>query len=58
MDPLALTTSELSQTIGMKKYSRYLQLSKITSGGGDDDLGDLMNGAIKKKLKIIPQNVR
>lgn len=56
MDPLALTSSELSKAISMKRYSRYLQLSKITPGS-DDDLANLMNGAIRKKLKIIPQNV-
>lgn len=57
MDPLALTSSELSQAIGMKRYSRYLQSSTITPGS-DDDLDNLMNGVIRKKLKIIPQNVR
>ncbi|MCD7468708.1 hypothetical protein HAX54_007126 [Datura stramonium] len=57
MDPLSLTSSELSQVIAMKRYSRYLQSSRITPGG-DDDLDNLMNGAIRKKLKIIPQNVR
>ncbi|XP_055835683.1 serine carboxypeptidase-like 51 [Solanum dulcamara] len=56
MDPLALTSSELSQAIGMKRYSRYLQSSRITPGG-DDDLDNLMNGVIRKKLKIIPKNV-
>lgn len=56
MDPLALTSSELSQSIGMKRYSRYLQLSRITPGS-DADLDNLMNGVIRKKLKIIPKNV-
>ncbi|XP_060169685.1 serine carboxypeptidase-like 51 [Lycium barbarum] len=56
MDPLALKSSGLSQTISMR-YSRYLQSSRITPGS-DGDLDSLMNDAIKKKLKIIPQNVR
>ncbi|XP_059314755.1 serine carboxypeptidase-like 51 [Lycium ferocissimum] len=56
MDPLGLKSSELSQTISMR-YSRYLQSSRITPGS-DGDLDSLMNDAIKKKLKIIPQNVR
>ncbi|CAN4119434.1 unnamed protein product [Withania somnifera] len=57
MDPLALTTTELPKSISMRRYSRYLQVSKITPGSNDDDLDNLMNGAIRKKLKIIPQNV-
>lgn len=57
MDPVALTSSELSQSIGMKRYSKYLQLSRITPGS-DGDIDDLMNGVIRKKLKIIPKNVR
>lgn len=57
MDPLSLTASELSQGISMKRYSRYLQSSKFTPGS-DVDLDSLMNGAVKKKLKIIPQNVQ
>ncbi|KAK4358647.1 hypothetical protein RND71_020876 [Anisodus tanguticus] len=56
MDPLALTSSELSQVIAVKRYSRYLQSSRITPGN-DVDLDSLMNGAIRKKLKIIPQTV-
>ncbi|PHT35080.1 Serine carboxypeptidase-like 51 [Capsicum baccatum] len=56
MDPLSLTSSELSKSIGMKRYSRYLQSSRINPGG-DDDLDNLMNGVIRKKLKIIPQNI-
>ncbi|PIN01238.1 Serine carboxypeptidase [Handroanthus impetiginosus] len=59
MDPVSLTAkSELSiEEIGMRRYSRYLN-SLRTSAVGDGDLDSLMNGEIKKKLKIIPSNVQ
>ncbi|XP_075519973.1 serine carboxypeptidase-like 51 [Primulina tabacum] len=57
MDPVSLTTSELSQHIAMKRYSRYLNSLRSTTGG-DVDIDSLMNGVIKKKLKIIPKNVQ
>ncbi|GFP93534.1 serine carboxypeptidase-like 51 [Phtheirospermum japonicum] len=50
MDPLASSTSSLLQTSPMKQYSTYL--SSIRG-----NLIGLMNGEIKKKLKIIPQNL-
>ncbi|KAL3849586.1 hypothetical protein ACJIZ3_011468 [Penstemon smallii] len=56
MDPVSLTTSELSQQIAIKRYSRYLNSFRSTPGG-DGDLYSLMNGEIKKKLKIIPRDV-
>ncbi|XP_073144282.1 serine carboxypeptidase-like 51 [Henckelia pumila] len=56
MDPVSLTTSELSQHIAMKRYSRYLNSLRSTAGG-DGDIDSLMNGVIKKKLKIIPKDV-
>ncbi|XP_010940510.1 serine carboxypeptidase-like 51 isoform X2 [Elaeis guineensis] len=54
-DPISASTSlEISEKLTMKKsYSTYLS-SKASSTGS---LDDLMNGIIKKKLKIIPQNV-
>lgn len=54
-DPLsASTNSEISEKLSMKKsYPTYLS-SKASSGSIDD----LMNGIIKRKLKIIPKNVR
>lgn len=56
MDPISLTTSELLQKTAIRRYSRYLNsLRGATSGVGD--LDSLMNGVIKKKLKIIPSNV-
>ncbi|XP_073282738.1 serine carboxypeptidase-like 51, partial [Primulina huaijiensis] len=57
MDPVSLTTSEQSQHIATKRYSRYLNSLRSTTGG-DVDIDSLMNGVIKKKLKIIPKNVQ
>ncbi|CAL5426430.1 unnamed protein product [Camellia sinensis] len=57
MDPVSLTASELSMGIAMKRYSRYLDSLKSSSPGGGVNLDSLMNGAIKKKLKI-PENVQ
>ncbi|CAH9097378.1 unnamed protein product [Cuscuta epithymum] len=56
MDPLSVVASELSQELALKRYSRYLE-SRSFSPGSDADLSKLMNGAIKKKLGIIPENV-
>ncbi|XP_020214914.1 serine carboxypeptidase-like 51 [Cajanus cajan] len=48
----------LYKEISMKRYSRYLTfLRSRSTPGGDNDLDELLNGAIKKKLKIIPENV-
>ncbi|PKA59380.1 Serine carboxypeptidase-like 51 [Apostasia shenzhenica] len=62
MDPLSVTASESmavaalsSVKRSLRGYSRYLS-SKAASSDGS--LEDLMNGVIKQKLKIIPQNVR
>ncbi|KAI3461351.1 hypothetical protein Pfo_018014 [Paulownia fortunei] len=58
MDPVSLTASELSsQHIATRRYSRYLNSLRSTPGG-DGDLDSLMNGEIKKKLKIIPRDVQ
>ncbi|KAL6967132.1 Serine carboxypeptidase-like 51 [Sarracenia purpurea var. burkii] len=57
MDPVSLTAAELSKGIAMRRYSRYLD-SLRPSPDGDGDLGSLMNGDIRKKLKIIPDNVK
>ncbi|KAL5809422.1 hypothetical protein ACOSQ3_030113 [Xanthoceras sorbifolium] len=47
--------------LGMDRYSRYLSTKKFsTSGAGGSssiDLDALMNGPVKKKLQIIPENV-
>ncbi|KAJ0021447.1 hypothetical protein Pint_32030 [Pistacia integerrima] len=57
MDPLSLTAAELSEKIAIKRYSRYLSYLKSATPDGDGDLDSLMNGQIKKRLKIIPENV-
>ncbi|XP_062016044.1 serine carboxypeptidase-like 51 isoform X1 [Rosa rugosa] len=58
MDPLSsLTTTEMN--VALKKYTRYLNSLRRSSlaPGGNGDLDTLMNGVIKRKLKIIPNNV-
>jgi len=46
-------SSPLSSSTGMKKYrSMYSMLL-----GPDDELDDLMNGPVRKKLGVIPSNV-
>lgn len=66
MDPVSSTAAELSEGVAMKRYSRYLDsLRRSSPGGGGGgrgagsggDIDSLMNGSIKKKLKIIPENV-
>lgn len=61
MDPVSSVTAiELSKkNIALNRYSRYLgSLRKSSlSPGGNGDLDTLMNGVIKRKLKIIPNNV-
>ncbi|KAK7257666.1 hypothetical protein RIF29_31806 [Crotalaria pallida] len=50
----------LSREISMKRYSKYLtskRSKQLSSPGGDGNVEDLLNGPIKKKLKIIPKNV-
>ncbi|GAV72105.1 Peptidase_S10 domain-containing protein [Cephalotus follicularis] len=56
MDPVSLTAIELSEGISMKRYSRYLD-SLRSSADGVVSFDDLMNVVIRKKLKIIPENV-
>ncbi|KAL2511171.1 Serine carboxypeptidase-like 51 [Abeliophyllum distichum] len=56
MDPVSMTASELKRQISIKRYSRYLNSLRLTPGG-DGDIDSLMNGPIKKKLKIIPDDV-
>lgn len=57
MDPVSVTASELSSGITTKRYARYLN-SLRPSPGGDGDLDNLMNLVLRKKLKIIPNNVQ
>ncbi|KAI0500572.1 hypothetical protein KFK09_018786 [Dendrobium nobile] len=61
MDPLGMTSAESavaaatlsSVKMTMRGYSRYLSSKTVSTVS----LDDLMNGAIKQKLKIIPKNV-
>jgi serine carboxypeptidase 1 len=59
MDPVSsLTAIEMSKGLAVNRYSRYLSSLRSTpDGGGDGDLDTLMNGVIKKKLQIVPENV-
>ncbi|KAK3043633.1 hypothetical protein RJ639_001695 [Escallonia herrerae] len=57
MDPVSLTADELSRGIAMKRYSKYLTSLRSSVGGDGDGLDTLLNGVIKKKLNIIPENV-
>lgn len=56
MDPVSMTATSLVGGGSRKSYSRYLDSLK-TSPGSNGDLDSLMNGAIRKKLAIIPNNV-
>ncbi|TXG58392.1 hypothetical protein EZV62_016221 [Acer yangbiense] len=53
-------TKQFKGLARIDRYSRYLSTkksSKADAGGSDVDLDSLMNGPIKKKLQIIPENV-
>ncbi|KAE8693043.1 Serine carboxypeptidase-like 51 [Hibiscus syriacus] len=53
MGPVPLTASEFSNGFfSVNRYSRYLSSLRVSPGNGEDDLDVLMNGVIKKKLKI------
>ncbi|KAJ0088375.1 hypothetical protein Patl1_32288 [Pistacia atlantica] len=60
-DPIGGTTSEeLKGSLGIDRYSKYLSTKKFSTadaGTQPVDLDKLMNGPIRKKLKIIPGNV-
>ncbi|KAI3846094.1 hypothetical protein MKW98_015463 [Papaver atlanticum] len=60
-DPLESTVTSLQSSkaaTSFQKYSTYLGTTQKFTPGGDGDVRTLMNGAIKAKLKIIPENVR
>ncbi|KAM5584312.1 serine carboxypeptidase-like 51 [Rosa sericea] len=60
MDPVSVATTEISQNLfALKRYTRYLNFLRHSSlaPGGNGDLDTLLNGVIKRKLKIIPNNV-
>jgi serine carboxypeptidase 1 len=60
-DSVTIAASELGllKEISMKRYSKYLTSlrTRYSTPGGDGDVDTLLNGVIKKKLKIIPENV-
>ncbi|KAL6506434.1 hypothetical protein OROGR_024615 [Orobanche gracilis] len=57
-DIASSTAAESSQLqTSMKRYSTYLSSLKPSPGGDGDRLDRLMNGEIKIKLRIIPENV-
>nr|ACU23564.1 unknown [Glycine max] len=47
----------LFKEVSMMRYSKYLSSKTSYLGSEDDDLERLLNGVIRKKLKIIPENV-
>ncbi|KAJ6815247.1 serine carboxypeptidase-like 51 isoform X2 [Iris pallida] len=52
-DPVSATSLALSESMRIRRYARYLSV-KASSAGSIDDL---MNGAIRKKLGVIPKDV-
>ncbi|KAB2606615.1 serine carboxypeptidase-like 51 [Pyrus ussuriensis x Pyrus communis] len=55
-DPVSSLAS-IRYNQGIEKYSIYLSSLRSSAGGGKGHLGSLLNGVIKKKLEIIPDNV-
>nr|KYP51815.1 Serine carboxypeptidase-like 51 [Cajanus cajan] len=47
---------KLFKEISMRRYSKHLTSTRY-SPGVNGDLNNLLNGVIKKKLKIIPENI-
>ncbi|RDX61164.1 Serine carboxypeptidase-like 51 [Mucuna pruriens] len=58
-DSATLNAMELGlfKEVAMLRYSKYLSAKSSFLGSEDDDIERLLNGIIKKKLKIIPENV-
>lgn len=54
---LSTAATALSTAASMKRYSTYLD-SKRISPDGNGDMDSFMNGVIKKKLKVIPENIK
>ena len=56
---LSATEMGLFKKIAMKRYSKYLTSVKSSPAGDGafDSLASLLNGVIRSKLKIIPENV-
>lgn len=60
-DPVVGISKERSKGLSKDRYSMYVEArfyrSAGATAGSSSDLYSLMNGLIKKKLKIIPRNV-
>jgi hypothetical protein len=57
---LSTTKKRLFNEISMRRYSKYLTSMKSSTVGNNNAieiLYTLLNGALKKKLKIIPHNL-
>ncbi|XP_021729852.1 serine carboxypeptidase-like 51 [Chenopodium quinoa] len=63
LDPLSTTTTTMTTNVGLSKklvfgrYSTYLSSLRSYPAGNEGGLGSLMDGPVRKKLKIIPDNV-
>ncbi|XP_058204154.1 serine carboxypeptidase-like 51 [Rhododendron vialii] len=58
-DLTASQSSEVPKSLMVEVYSKFIGAKTFSSvkGASSPDLGSLMNGPIKQKLKIIPNNV-
>ncbi|KAF9595047.1 hypothetical protein IFM89_036375 [Coptis chinensis] len=55
-DPIISSTSSVaSKATSVQRYSKHLYSFRPT--GAEDDVSILLNGAIREKLKIIPNNI-
>ncbi|XP_021627425.1 serine carboxypeptidase-like 51 isoform X2 [Manihot esculenta] len=51
------TRRQFSKEIALKKYSKYLKSARYIPGGNDDEESDFIN-KIRKKIKIIPDDIK
>lgn len=51
------TRRQFSKEIALKKYSKYLKSVRYIPGGNDDEESDFIN-KIRKKIKIIPDDIK
>lgn len=58
-DPTISHLSEVPKSLMVEAYSKFIGAKTFSSvkGASSPDLGSLMNGPIKRKLKIIPNDV-
>ncbi|GAB2274695.1 Serine carboxypeptidase-like 51 [Dionaea muscipula] len=58
LDPAISTSAAPSEKkFAFRRYSSYLNSVSATNADGEVDLDTFMNGPIKQKLKIIPENI-